>query len=253
MRNTLKMAVGITLVSGLVSSVMAQSNSPSPVLQSANGVVPLSAAPQSGAIQQAVIRPNAPEIGGVQQVSGDEIQFVLPKTPATSQPATLQPATAAPPTAIRRAARPSQRQHPTPINYRQSYGAVRNSHRQPVSPISYQQYVQMQAAQNVYPAQPQHNHPQTNAALYPSPKPNIPIQVGATAITTQALHPHEFLYPHDYRALYPPFYYKVKGSWFVTPFGVWSKDRWELQGTEVKVKYRSKIPLMSGFATPLNR
>ncbi|MDA1015352.1 MAG: hypothetical protein O3A00_12990 [Planctomycetota bacterium] len=250
MRNTLKVAVGITLASGLISPLLAQNSSPSPVLQSASGVVPLSAAPQSGAIQQAVIRPNAPQLGGIQQVNGDAVEFGLPQAPV-SQPATQQAAT--PPQTIQPTSRPIQRQHPTPVNYRQTYGAVRSPYPQTVSPISYQQYVQIQQAQAMVPAYRMDVHPQTNAALYPSPKPNVPIQVGATAITTQALHPHEFLYPHDYRALYPPFYYKVKGSWFVTPFGVWSRDRWELQGTEVKVKYRSKIPLLGGFTTPLNR
>lgn len=82
-------------------------------------------------------------------------------------------------------------------------------------------------------------YPQQNAPLYPSPQPNTPTYAGGTMITNQAFSPHEMLYPHTYRAMYGPFYYKVRGSWVVTPFGVRSHDRWELQGTEVTVKYRS--------------
>ena len=45
--------------------------------------------------------------------------------------------------------------------------------------------------------------------MYPTPLPNIPYQVGATVLTNQALYPHEMLYAHTYRALYPPYYYEV--------------------------------------------
>lgn len=90
-------------------------------------------------------------------------------------------------------------------------------------------------------------YPQTNAPLYPSPQPNIPYQVGGTIITNQAFAPHEMLYPHDYRAMYAPFYYVVKGQWVVTPWGVRNHERWELQGTQVDVKYRPRAPLFSGF------
>ncbi|MGH7128206.1 MAG: hypothetical protein ACREIV_06540, partial [Planctomycetaceae bacterium] len=69
--------------------------------------------------------------------------------------------------------------------------------------------------------------------------------------TNQALSPHEMLHPHTYRAMYPPFYYKVKGQWIVTPWGVWSRDRWELQGTEVKVQYRDHIHPLSFFHPPV--
>jgi hypothetical protein len=55
------------------------------------------------------------------------------------------------------------------------------------------------------------------------------------------------LYPHSYKALYGPFSYKVQGDWVVTPFGVWSTEHWKLQGTEVSVKYKSRIPLSAGF------
>ena len=85
------------------------------------------------------------------------------------------------------------------------------------------------------------------APMYPCPRPNIPIWTGSTMITNQALAPHEMLYPHTYRAIYPPFYHRVKGGWILTPFGVRSHEKWELQGTEVQVKYRSSYPgLLSG-------
>lgn len=85
------------------------------------------------------------------------------------------------------------------------------------------------------------------APLYPSPRPNIPIWTGSTVITNQALAPHEMLYPHTYRAIYPPYYHRVKGGWWVTPFGVRSHEKWELQGTMVQVKYRAHYPgLTSG-------
>ncbi len=94
------------------------------------------------------------------------------------------------------------------------------------------------------------HYPQLGAPLYPSPAQNIPVQTGATIITNQALAPHEMLYPHSYRAMYPPFFYKVKGGWIWTPFGMRSHDKWELQGTVVEVKYRSKRHPFSGFAPP---
>lgn len=84
-------------------------------------------------------------------------------------------------------------------------------------------------------------------AMYPTPRPNIPIWTGSAVITNQALAPHEMLYPHTYRALYPPYYHRVKGHWLLTPLGVRSHERWELQGTMVQVKYRSNYPgLLSG-------
>ncbi|HEY0982812.1 MULTISPECIES: hypothetical protein [unclassified Schlesneria] len=85
------------------------------------------------------------------------------------------------------------------------------------------------------------------APMYPCPRPNIPIWTGSTMITNQALAPHEMLYPHTYRAMYPPYYHRVKGHWLLTPLGVRSHEKWELQGTMVQVKYRSAYPgLLSG-------
>lgn len=90
-------------------------------------------------------------------------------------------------------------------------------------------------------------------ALYPSPRPGIPQQVSGTAITHHALHPHEMMYPHRYKAMYGPYYYKVNGGWMVTPFGVWSKENWKLQGTEVDVKYKSHISPFAMFKPPFIR
>lgn len=81
------------------------------------------------------------------------------------------------------------------------------------------------------------------APLYPSPRPNIPIWTGSTMITSPALAPHEMLYPHTYRSIHGPFYHRVKGGWIWTPMGIRSHERWELQGTQVQVKYRSQPPI----------
>lgn len=93
-------------------------------------------------------------------------------------------------------------------------------------------------------------YPQIGAPLYPSPVQYTPAYNGGTVITNQAFAPHEMLYPHTYHAMYPPFYYKVKGGWFWTPFGVRQHEDWKLQGTEVTVKYRSHYPLFSGYHPP---
>lgn len=96
-------------------------------------------------------------------------------------------------------------------------------------------------------------YPQTGAALYPAPVPGIPHQIGGTLIPNQAFHPHEMLYPHEYKAMYPPYYYKVNGGWMVTPFGVWSHEDWKLQGTTVEVKYKSSISPFSLYKRPARR
>jgi len=99
-------------------------------------------------------------------------------------------------------------------------------------------------------APPQAQYPYLGAPLYPCPQQNIPVQVGGTMYTNDAFAPHEMLYPHEYKAMYPPFYYRVKGSWIWTPFGMESHDKWKLMGTEVNVKYRSSYSLLSGFIPP---
>jgi hypothetical protein len=93
-------------------------------------------------------------------------------------------------------------------------------------------------------------YPQLNAPLYPSPVQYVPPYAGGTIVTNEALAPHEMLYPHTYHAMYPPFYYKVHGSWIWTPFGMRQHEQWKLQGTEVIVKYRPHYPLFGGFVPP---
>jgi len=93
-------------------------------------------------------------------------------------------------------------------------------------------------------------YPYLNAPLYPASQQRVPYQIGGAVITNQAFSPHEMLHPHKYRAMYPPYYYRVKGHWWVSPWGVWSSDNWELQGTEVKIEYRDKIGLLSLFKPP---
>jgi hypothetical protein len=88
------------------------------------------------------------------------------------------------------------------------------------------------------------------APLYPSPKPTVPIWAGATFIPTPALAPHEMLYPHTYRAIYPPYYHRVTGKYFMTPFGMKTHENWELQGTMVEVKYRSNYSKKYPFIPP---
>lgn len=90
-------------------------------------------------------------------------------------------------------------------------------------------------------------YPQLHAPLYPSPVQYTPSWNGGTIITNQALAPHEMLYPHEYHAMYGPFYYRVKGGWMWTPFGVRQHERVTLEGSEVIVKYKSHYPLFSGF------
>lgn len=90
-------------------------------------------------------------------------------------------------------------------------------------------------------------YPKLNAPLYPSPVQSTQPWSGGSIITNQAFAPHEMLYAHKYHAMYPPFYYRVKGSWIWTPFGMRQHENWKLQGTEVKVNYRSTYAPFSGF------
>ncbi len=93
-------------------------------------------------------------------------------------------------------------------------------------------------------------YPQLNAPLYPSPTQNVPNWTGGTIVTNQAFAPHELLYPHEYHSMYGPFHYQVKGCWLWTPFGMRQHEKWKLQGTEVRVKYRSHYKPFSGFIPP---
>ena len=94
-------------------------------------------------------------------------------------------------------------------------------------------------------------YPVLNAPLYPAPVQYVPAWTGGTIITNQALAPHEMLYPHAYHAMYPPFYYRVRGFWFLTPFGVRQHEQWKLEGTHVKVKYRDHYRPFSQFNPPV--
>ena len=121
-----------------------------------------------------------------------------------------------------------------------------------VGPV-YSDQGMMSPQTGMYPQNGTGAYPQTGASLYPAPRPGIPHQIGGTAIMNPAFHPHEYLYPHRYRALYPPYYYKVNGGWIVTPFGVWSHEDWHLKGTQVDVQYKSHISPFSGFHKPVIR
>jgi hypothetical protein len=86
--------------------------------------------------------------------------------------------------------------------------------------------------------------PQIQSSLYPSPVPYVPREVGYTVITNQAFAPHEMLYAHQYRALYPPYYYKKSIGSCCIPF----IPQPQLKGTMVKVKYKTCLPW--GFHPP---
>jgi hypothetical protein len=86
-------------------------------------------------------------------------------------------------------------------------------------------------------------YPPISAPLYPSPRQDIPYEVGRTLITNPALYPHELTYSHDYHALYPPYYYCNKGIVSCIPFI--PKPR--LQGVDVRVKYRSTTGLFGAL------
>lgn len=97
----------------------------------------------------------------------------------------------------------------------------------------------------------QNGYVRLQAPLYPVPRPNIPYQVGSTFNTNQAFAPYEMLYPHSYRALYPPYYYEVNGRWYSILGHMTNHEYWKLRGTSVQVDYCSRIPLMSRFRNPL--
>lgn len=99
-------------------------------------------------------------------------------------------------------------------------------------------------------------YPNLDAALYPCPRPDIPAEVGGTVITNSAMYPHEMLYPHTYKTIYPPFYYKYKRQfglypchllYFRNPF---CRKVPVIRGTEVTVKYRSWIAPDALFFPP---
>jgi hypothetical protein len=81
-------------------------------------------------------------------------------------------------------------------------------------------------------------YPPLNSSLYPCPRPDVPYEVGQTLITNQAFYPHEMLYAHRYRAIYPPYFYANKCGLSCLPF--FPKPC--LKGTVVTVKYKSTLP-----------
>jgi hypothetical protein len=101
-------------------------------------------------------------------------------------------------------------------------------------------------APNIMPCQ----YPQLGASMYPCPVPNVPYQCGGAFITNQAFDPHEMLYPHTYRSIYPPYYYEVHGGWKLFPWGTVQSEQWRLRGTVVTVKYSPSIGLFSGYVPP---
>lgn len=117
-------------------------------------------------------------------------------------------------------------------------------------PIVYESPMQYSQPMQAMPMQGSSMGP---GSLYPAPRPGIPHQVGGTVIPTHALHPHEMMYAHRYKSMYGPYYYKVRGHWMVTPFGVWSKENWQLKGTTVDVKYKSHISPFALFKRPVIR
>lgn len=155
---------------------------------------------------------------------------------------------------------------PTPVQYHAPAAPVSSQHFFPATQAGYPaQFASRQASgvpvHSVGFRNGQHHLPSihnnvpmgggSSAALYPAPRGGIPPQVGGTAIVNHAFHPHEMMYPHKYKAMYGPYYYKVRGKWIVTPFGTWSNENWKLQGTTVEVKYKSHISPFAKFRPPV--
>ena len=184
-------------------------------------------------IQQAPVLPNTDNVAGPQYFSA---------TPAgMSNPVPIHPSK-----------NWQQYQAPQSVSM-SSQGQYWNASQYAATGPVYQGAAPMSVQNGMYPQDGSGMYPQTGAALYPAPRPGIPQQVGGIAIENQAFHPHEMLHAHRYRAIYPPYYYKVNGGWMVTPFGVWSKEDWKLQGTQVDVKYHSSISPFTLFKPPVIR
>jgi hypothetical protein len=171
---------------------------------------------------------------------------------AQSDSASLSPAASAPATAASRRVSSQPEAVPNPPGYaydrtvQQTGGDVQhNVVVHAAGPVPAPLYLPP-TAPNITP----NGYPSLNAPMYPCPLPYIPYQVGATFITNQAFDPHEMLYPHTYRSLYPPYYYEVSGAWKVFPWGVGQTEHWKLRGTYVSVKYHSSCGLFSGWCPP---
>jgi hypothetical protein len=101
-----------------------------------------------------------------------------------------------------------------------------------------------QQIQNAAMIEPAPCYPALNSSLYPCPRPDVPYEVGQTIITNQAFYPHEMLYCHRYKAIYPPYFYENKCGLACLPF--FPKPR--LKGTCVTVKYKTCLPW--GYSPP---
>lgn len=80
------------------------------------------------------------------------------------------------------------------------------------------------------------HYPNLDSPLYPCPNQNIPLEMGGTVITNSYMYPHEMLYHHHYRALYPPYYYKVKWQ-----YGMRMQMSRDSQGKALPIFYRTKV------------
>lgn len=235
--------------------------------KSSNSLLGLFRGPSIGRTQQQATKSN-PAPGGVQHAVVADVDRQVPEIRQTSAvPAApeLQPAESAP--------------QPTPVQYGPAPVVTRQTHPQYFSadaaqqsqngPFHFASAGAVDFGSHVggggFSHHPHHlinggyipgNDGQANgggASLYPAPRPGIPHEVGGTAIVHQAFHPHEMMYAHRYKSMYGPYYYKVNGHWMVTPFGVWSKENWKLQGTTVDVKYKSHISPFAMFSRPVLR
>jgi hypothetical protein len=186
-------------------------------------------------IEMAPPVPNASSVGGPQYFSatpGNGLSNPVPVTPGSNW---------------------QQYQSPLPVQSTSAAPFQQISSRVPAHLMSAPAASQSSGATLAPPSGVAGQYPRTGAPLYPAPRPGIPQQVGGTSIVHPAFQPHEMLYAHQYKAMYPPYYYKVNGGWFVSPFGVWSHENWKLQGTEVNVKYNSKISPFAFFKPPVTR
>lgn len=198
---------------------------------------PESAASRSSGVTHAVVADAAKQVPEIRQTS------------SRPEPAQLQPATTAPQPTPAPAAPQQTVVRPQPVSAVVPTAGVAAP--RPHTPLGFNK--KLPTAQAIAAMGPITAPVAGGAPLYPAPKPGIPPYVGATLIPNPALHPHELTYPHQYRALYGPYYYKVNGHWVVTPFGVWSRENWKLQGTQVDVKYKSHISPFALFKPPVIR
>lgn len=255
--------------SGLVGWLKSTPAAPATRKQTERG----SAGRKAAGVKRAVVDDAERQSAAVRQTSGQAEDDVVVVSPAQSAPSVVPPIPLAQPPVLPNASSVSGPQYFSAV----PTGGLTNP--VPVYPGSnWQQYsppvpTQQVSAGQYYPISspgmagpvvmgqygpisenvPSGQYPQTGAALYPAPVPGIPQQIGGTLIPNKAFHPHEMLYAHRYRAMYPPYYYKVNGGFMVTPFGVWSHEDWRLQGTMVDVKYKSHISPFSLYKRPVVR